>query len=105
QGSFLFWRWEFAQAPASRQEALSTKGERGGPRSFASNSGRYSLPGKRSRATAMRPIPLDDETRALAARLIWFEPPAEALADPIRFIAYALARATHEDMKILRRYV
>jgi hypothetical protein len=30
---------------------------------------------------------------------------AEALADPVRFVAYALARATHEDMKILRDFL
>lgn len=50
----------------------------------------------------MTPIPLTPETEALARRLVWFEEPAEALADPIRFVAYALARATHEDMKVLR---
>ena len=27
------------------------------------------------------------------------------MSDPIRFMAYAMARATHEDMKLLRRYV
>ncbi len=53
----------------------------------------------------MKPIPFNDETKVLAERLIWFESPAEALADPIRFIAYAFARATHEDMKVLRIYV
>ena len=30
---------------------------------------------------------------------------AEALADPVRFMAYAFARTTHEQMKILRAYV
>jgi hypothetical protein len=53
----------------------------------------------------MTPIPLTPETEALARRIIWFEPPADALADPVRFIAYALEHATHEDMTILRRYV
>jgi hypothetical protein len=53
----------------------------------------------------VRPIPLNDETKALAARLVWFEPADEALADPIRFMAYAFARATHEDMKLLRAYL
>ena len=53
----------------------------------------------------MKPIPLNDETRALAESLVWFETPAEALADPVRFMAYAFARATHEQMKILRIYV
>jgi hypothetical protein len=53
----------------------------------------------------MRAIPLNGETEAVARRLVWFEEPAEALADPVRFMAYAMARATHEDMKVVRRYV
>jgi hypothetical protein len=53
----------------------------------------------------MQPIPLTQETRAVARRIVWFEAPAQALADPIRFMAYAMASATHEDMKILRRHV
>ena len=53
----------------------------------------------------MKPIPLNPETETVARRVVWFEPPEEALADPIRFVAYAMARATHEDMKVIRRYV
>jgi hypothetical protein len=53
----------------------------------------------------VKPIPLNDETAAVARRVIWFEPPEKALADPIRFMAYAMAHALHEDMKIIRRYV
>lgn len=53
----------------------------------------------------MKPIPLNPETEAVARRVVWFEEPAEALADPIRFMAYAMASATHPDMKVLRRYV
>ena len=53
----------------------------------------------------MKAIPLNAETEALAKRLIWFEPPQEALADPVRFMAYAMARATHDEMKVIRRYV
>ena len=53
----------------------------------------------------MKPIPLTHETRAVARRIVWFEPPAEALADPVRFMAYAMANATHADMKVLRRHV
>jgi hypothetical protein len=53
----------------------------------------------------MKPIPLNPETEAVARRVIWFEEPAEALEDPIRFMAYAMKYATHEDMKALRRYV
>ena len=53
----------------------------------------------------MKPIPLNKETETIARCTIWFEEPAEALSDPIRFMAYAMASATHENMKILRRYV
>ncbi len=53
----------------------------------------------------MTPFPLTADTEALARRLLWFEEPAQALADPVRFVAYALARATHEDMKVLRTYL
>ena len=53
----------------------------------------------------MRPIPLTPETEALARCLVWFEEPEEALSDPARFVAYAFARATHEDMKILRAFL
>jgi hypothetical protein len=53
----------------------------------------------------MTPIPLTPETEAIARRIIWFEPPAIALQDPIRFMAYAMKHATHQDMKALRRHV
>jgi hypothetical protein len=53
----------------------------------------------------VKPIPLNEETRALARRLVWFESPEEALADPVRFMAYAFARATHEEMRTLRAHV
>jgi hypothetical protein len=53
----------------------------------------------------MKTIPLNAETETVARRIIWFENPVDALADPIRFVAYAAASATHEDMKIIRKYV
>lgn len=53
----------------------------------------------------MRPIPLNAETEPIARSLVWFEPPEAALADPVRFMAYAMARATHEQMRTIRRYV
>jgi len=60
--------------------------------------------GSRDRHT-INAIPVTPETAALARRIVWFEEPETALADPVRFIAYALAGATYEDMKILRRFV
>ena len=53
----------------------------------------------------MKPIPLNPETEALARRIVWFEEPAAALADPVRFLAYAMRYALHADMKMVRRYV
>jgi hypothetical protein len=53
----------------------------------------------------MKKIPLTPDTEALARRVIWFEGPTEALSDTFRFVAYALARATHEDVKLLRRFL
>lgn len=53
----------------------------------------------------MKPIPLNPETEPIVRRLVWFESPEEALSDPVRFLAYAMARATHEDMKAIRQYV
>ena len=53
----------------------------------------------------MKPIPLNRETEAVARRVVWFEEPAEALESPIRFMAYAMRHATHEDMKVLRQHV
>ena len=41
----------------------------------------------------------------LAPRIIWFEPPLTSLADPVRFIAYALRYATSRDMAVIRKYV
>ena len=53
----------------------------------------------------MRPIPFNPETAALARRIVWFDAPEDALADPIRFMAYVLAHATIADLAIVRRYV
>lgn len=53
----------------------------------------------------MKTIPLTPDTEAFARRLVWFEEPAEALPDTVRFVAYGPARATHEDMKILHAFL
>jgi hypothetical protein len=36
---------------------------------------------------------------------VWFETPEKALADPIRFIAYAMTYALPEDMRFIWKYV
>ena len=53
----------------------------------------------------MTPIPLTPETETVARRIVWFEEPARALLDPVRFMAYAMASATHDDMIVLRRFI
>jgi hypothetical protein len=53
----------------------------------------------------MNAIPVTPLTLELARRIIWFEPPELALSDPIRFMAYAMTYARHEDMREIRRYV
>jgi hypothetical protein len=53
----------------------------------------------------MKPFPLRPEIEAVARRVVWFEGPAEALADPVRFMAYAMTYATHEDMQVLRAHL
>ena len=46
----------------------------------------------------MKPLPQTPEFLRMAQRVIWFEPPEVALADPIRLVAYAMATSTPEDM-------
>lgn len=53
----------------------------------------------------MKQLTLTDELTTVASRAIWFEPPAKALSDPIRFLTYAMTYGTHEDMKVVRQYV
>lgn len=53
----------------------------------------------------MRAIPVTPQTVDVARRIVWFEEPEKALADPIRFMAYAMAYALHEDMSVIRQYV
>lgn len=53
----------------------------------------------------MNAIRITPVTMNIARRVIWFEPPEKALADPVRFMAYAMAYALHQDMRAIRRYV
>jgi hypothetical protein len=53
----------------------------------------------------MNPIPATAQILGVAPRIIWFEPPERALADPVRFMAYAMTYARHEDMRLIREYV
>src|ERR1700722_21005809 len=53
----------------------------------------------------MKPIPITAQTLEVARNIVWFEPPEQALADPARFMAYAMTYALPEDMRLIRRYV
>lgn len=41
----------------------------------------------------------------IARRVIWFESPETALANPLQFMAYAMTYARHEDMRVIRQLV
>lgn len=53
----------------------------------------------------MRPIPVTPQIADAARRILWFEEPEKALADPVRFMAYAMTYARHKDMQVIRQYV
>jgi hypothetical protein len=53
----------------------------------------------------VKPIPATPAILDIAPRIIWFESPQEALAQPIRFLAYAMTYARHEDMSEIRKHV
>ena len=53
----------------------------------------------------MRPIPVTPQTIEIARRIVWFEEPEEALADPVKFMAYAMTYACHPDMRVIRQHV
>ena len=52
----------------------------------------------------MTPLPPTPANIELAKRVIWFEPPAQALAQPSRFLAYAFRFANLDDMDVIRRH-
>jgi hypothetical protein len=53
----------------------------------------------------VKPILLTPEIAAVARRVVWFEEPQQAIADPVRFLAYAMTYGDHEDMEAVRRQV
>jgi len=54
----------------------------------------------------VKPLPLSPDLLAIVPNVIWFEEPAVALADPIRFLAYVIMTyGTPADLAVVRRYV
>ena len=42
---------------------------------------------------------------AVARRVVWFKEPADALADPLHFLAHAMTYGTVEDLRALENVV
>jgi hypothetical protein len=53
----------------------------------------------------MKAIPATAQMLDVVTRIIWFESPEKALTDPVRFMAYAMTYARHEDMRLIREYI
>lgn len=51
----------------------------------------------------MKPLPRTPEMLRLARRVIWFEEPEKALADPVRLLAHVMVLGTIEDLAVARR--
>ena len=52
----------------------------------------------------MKPLPCNTDLLGLAPRVIWFESPEQALADPVRFLTYVMTYGTLEELAVVRRY-
>lgn len=53
----------------------------------------------------MKRLPSTPELLAIAERVVWFEQPERALADPIRFLSYLMTYGTHEEISAAQRYL
>jgi hypothetical protein len=49
----------------------------------------------------MKALPTTPELLLVARRVIWFEEPEPALADPVQFLAHVMVFGTVEDLKAL----
>jgi hypothetical protein len=53
----------------------------------------------------MKPLPVNDEMRWVAERVVWFKEPQETLADPKHFLSYLMTYGTLEDLTTVDKYV
>lgn len=53
----------------------------------------------------LKPLPLVPELLELTPRVIWFETPERALADPVRFLAYLMTYGTLDDIAVVKTFV
>ncbi len=54
---------------------------------------------------AMKPLPKTPQLLAVAERVVWFKSPAEALANPVHFLAHVMTYGTVEDLRALNGVV
>jgi len=53
----------------------------------------------------MKALPKIPELLRVARRVIWFEEPERALADPLQFLAHVMVFGTPDDLRALRGVV
>jgi hypothetical protein len=53
----------------------------------------------------VKQLPLATELQEIARRVNWFEPPAQATSDPIRFLAYVMTYGTFKDVATVRQFL
>jgi hypothetical protein len=53
----------------------------------------------------MKSLPLTPELLRIAPRVVWFEEPEQALANPVRFLTYLMTYGTAEDIATVRKFV
>jgi hypothetical protein len=53
----------------------------------------------------MKPLPQTHHLLRVARRVVWFEEPEQALADPLHFLAHVMVFGTFEDLSALRGIV
>ena len=53
----------------------------------------------------MKPLPRPPSLLAVAKRVVWFKEPADALADPLHFLAHLMTYGTVEDLRVVESVV
>jgi hypothetical protein len=53
----------------------------------------------------MKALPKTRELLQVARRVMWFQEPEHALADPLQFLAHVMVFGTPEDLRVLRGIV
>ena len=53
----------------------------------------------------MKALPSTPQLLSVAARVVWFKPPAETLAEPVHFLAHVMTYGTVEDLRALQGIV